>query len=289
MNATSDPFTDIFNVNNTLGSWVIWLIRAIESTNQYSLLNQTLLFSVAAAIAAYLLYFIFCSLSYYIFFMRYKEYYRPDSQPQPFKGQVQAEITMTIWTVPVIALMTAPWLVAEMRGYSKLYLYDPTVSWWTVAATVVWFIVFTDSCIYWIHRWEHTFPWIYKNIHKPHHRWLVPTPFAALAFHPVDGYAQSIPYHLFVFLFPMNVFLYFGLFFFVQLWTIGIHDSVDFIGGKYGSLISQVINGSMHHTIHHSKFLYNYGQYFTFWDRAFGSHYEPDLDYENKQNAKKIN
>lgn len=27
-----------------------------------------------------------------------------------------------------------------------------------------------------------------------HHAWLVPTPFAALAFHPLDGYAQSLPY-----------------------------------------------------------------------------------------------
>lgn len=35
---------------------------------------------------------------------------------------------------------------------------------------------------------------IYKHVHKPHHKWIVPTPYAALAFHPVDGYAQSLPY-----------------------------------------------------------------------------------------------
>lgn len=37
-------------------------------------------------------------------------------------------------------------------------------------------------------------PSIYKFVHKPHHKWIVPTPYAALAFHPVDGYAQSLPY-----------------------------------------------------------------------------------------------
>lgn len=30
-----------------------------------------------------------------------------------------------------------------------------------------------------------------------------------------------------------------------------------------------------HHTIHHSKFLYNYGQFFTFWDRIGGTHMDP--------------
>jgi len=273
--------------HGALNLWLNWAIKYIESTNNYSILEQYLLFAVVACVAAYILYFGLCSLSYYVFFYKYKEYYRPDTEPQPFKGQVQAEITMSLWSVPIIALLTSPWLVAEMRGYSKLYLHDPNMSWWTIAATIVWFLVFTDSGIYWIHRWEHTFPWIYKYIHKPHHRWLVPTPFAALAFHPLDGYAQSIPYHVFVFLFPMNVYLYLALFFFVQVWTIGIHDSVDFIGGKYGSMFSKVVNGSMHHTIHHSKFLYNYGQYFTFWDRAFGSHYEPDQEYEKKKESKK--
>ncbi len=33
------------------------------------------------------------------------------------------------------------------------------------------FLVFTDYCIYWIHRWEHH-PICYKWLHKPHHKWL---------------------------------------------------------------------------------------------------------------------
>lgn len=33
------------------------------------------------------------------------------------------------------------------------------------------FLVFTDFCIYWIHRWEHH-PICYKWLHKPHHKWL---------------------------------------------------------------------------------------------------------------------
>jgi lathosterol oxidase len=252
----------------------------IASTNELGLLKQYLVLSLVVAFWAYVLFFVFCSISYYIFFVRWKHIFRPDSEPQVPVGQVRREIMLSMWSLPTIAFLTSPWFMLQLHGYSQLYIYDPTVTWTQTGLTVLAFIVFTDSCIYWIHRWEHTFPWIYKNIHKPHHEWKVPSPYASYAFHPLDGYAQSVPYHLFVIFCPMNVFVYMLMFVLVQLWTIGIHDSVDFIGDKKGSWISKIVNGSMHHTIHHSKFIYNYGQYFTFWDKLLGSHYEPCLDYE---------
>lgn len=35
------------------------------------------------------------------------------------------------------------------------------------------------------------------------------------------------------------------------------------------------VNGAAHHTIHHTKFNYNYGQYFTFWDQFFNTFKDP--------------
>jgi lathosterol oxidase len=84
----------------------------------------------------------------------------------------------------------------------------------------------------------------------------VPTPWAALAFHPVDGYAQSLPYHIFVYVFPLHKYLYLGLFVFVQLWTILIHDG-DMISGHF---FERYINSPAHHTLHHLYFTCNYGQ-----------------------------
>ena len=49
---------------------------------------------------------------------------------------------------------------------------------------------------------------------------LVPTPFASHAFHPLDGYLQSVPYHLFIFLFPIHRLVYLILFVLVNMWTI---------------------------------------------------------------------
>lgn len=130
------------------------------------------------------------------------------------------------------------------------------------------FILFTDCLIYFIHRWLH-WPSVYKRLHKPHHKWIVCTPFASHAFHPVDGWAQSLPYHIYPLLFPLHKVLYLGLFTFVNFWTVMIHD------GNYMSN-DPVVNGTACHTVHHLYFNYNYGQFTTLWDRIGRSYRRPD-------------
>lgn len=46
-------------------------------------------------------------------------------------------------------------------------------------------------------------------------------------------------------------------------------------------LRSKIINSSAHHSVHHLYFNYNYGQYFTFWDRLGGSHRQPTDEQYN--------
>jgi lathosterol oxidase len=47
---------------------------------------------------------------------------------------------------------------------------------------------------------------------RQHHTWLVPTPFASHAFHPVDGFMQGLPYSLFIFIMPLNKYVHLGMF-----------------------------------------------------------------------------
>ena len=42
-----------------------------------------------------------------------------------------------------------------------------------------------------------------------------------------------------------------------------------------GHPLERIINGPAHHTLHHMYFVYNYGQYFTWADRAGGSYRHP--------------
>ena len=97
----------------------------------------------------------------------------------------------------------------------------------------------------------------------------MPTPYASHAFHPVDGWSQSVPYHVFPFIFPLQKFAYVLLFVFINFWTILIHD------GEYVA-DSPILNGAACHTMHHLYFNYNYGQYTTLWDRLCGSYRKPN-------------
>ncbi|EFC50511.1 C-5 sterol desaturase [Naegleria gruberi] len=264
----------------SIPSLVQYIHDAVLATNQMDLISQFVVLWFAVTIAATVGYFAATSISYMIFFGIFRDYFHPPHEPQPFKGQEWLEAKMSMIAIPWLSFLTIPFFIGELKGHSKLYWQAENDPLWYYVVVVSAFILFTDMCIYWIHRWEHTFPLLYKYIHKPHHKWLVVTPFAAFAFHPLDGWAQALPYHIFVYLIPMNTKLYISLFVVVQLWSINIHDGVDAVGSRLGSSASQYVNGSLHHFIHHTRFDYNYGQYFTIWDRIMGSHYDPKPDFD---------
>ncbi|ETI23437.1 hypothetical protein G647_05239 [Cladophialophora carrionii CBS 160.54] len=210
------------------------------------------------------LYFLCATLSYVFIFDK-----TASQHPKYLKNQVRMEIAQANRSMPLMSLLTALCMLLEVRGYSKLYdlSSEAPFAWYNVLQ-FPFFVLFTDLCIYWIHRGLHH-PLVYKTLHKPHHKWIVPTPFASHAFHPLDGFAQSTPYHIFPFLFPLQKFAYIALFAFINVWTIFIHD-----GEYYAN--SPIINGAACHTMHHLYFNYNYGQFTTLWDRLGGSYRKPN-------------
>ncbi|KAH7182527.1 uncharacterized protein B0J16DRAFT_149094 [Fusarium flagelliforme] len=218
-----------------------------------------------AGFGAAFIYVISAAISYYFVFDR-----RLEHHPRFLKNQIRQEIQSSFFAIPIIDLLTLPFFLGEVRGHSLLYTNIDEYGWSWLAISTLLYMVFNDLGIYWIHRLEHH-PSIYKYIHKPHHKWIIPTPWAAIAFHPVDGYVQSLPYHVFVYICPMQKHLYMFLFVCVQVWTILIHDG-DMITGHW---LEKFINSPAHHTLHHMYFTCNYGQYFTWADNYWDSHRAP--------------
>ncbi|KAF2666421.1 hypothetical protein BT63DRAFT_434175 [Microthyrium microscopicum] len=218
-----------------------------------------------------LLYFVFATASYYTIFDHNTKHH-----PKYLKNQVSLEIKQSMSSMPGMSLLTAICFWFEVRGYSLLYdaTEDGPGYWYNFAQFPI-FILFTDCFIYFIHRGLHH-PMVYKTLHKPHHKWIMPTPYASHAFHPIDGFAQSIPYHVFPFVLPLQKWAYVVLFFFINVWTILIHD------GEYMTN-NPIINGAACHTEHHLAFNWNYGQFTTLWDRLGGSYRAPSLEMFDKQ------
>lgn len=179
-----------------------------------NIIRQTISLYVITYIGIVLLYFSCAYMSYHYLFN--KELMK---HPRFLKDQVRLEIESSLRAFPWLDLLTVPWFVLDVRGYSRMYDNVSDYGWGYLIFTVPFFLVFTDTLIYWIHRSEHH-PAVYKYIHKPHHKWIVPTPFASHAFHPLDGYAQSLPYHIFPMIFPMQKLLFLAMFGLVNLWSI---------------------------------------------------------------------
>lgn len=229
-------------------------------------LRQFLSLLIVVNVGGVIMYFAFASFSF--FFVYDRELMK---HPLILENQIRKEITVTMTSVPFVSLPTVGLFVLEVRGYTRLYMTDLSKSTWPqvlgdIVLSLIGFLTFTDALIYWIHRGLHHRS-VYKYLHKVHHRWKVPTPFASHAFHPIDSFLQSCPYHVYPFIFPLDKYLYLALFVIVNIWTVSIHDG-DY---RVPRLFEPLINGSAHHTDHHLYYNYNYGQYFTLWDRIGGS------------------
>lgn len=218
-------------------------------------------------------YFICASLSYVFLFDK-----TTFNHPKFLKNQMRQEMVQATTSLPVMAIFTTPFFLTEVRGYAKLYDVagvEGAPGAWYSYFQIPFFILFTDFFIYWIHRGLHH-PILYKRLHKPHHKWVMPTPYASHAFHPIDGFSQSLPYHFFPFIFPLQKWAYVFLFIFINIWTVLIHD------GEYVA-DSPIINGAACHTMHHLYFNYNYGQFTTLWDRLGGSYRQPNPELFQKE------
>jgi lathosterol oxidase len=182
------------------------------------------------------IYFVCATLSYIFIFDKTAIHH-----PKFLKNQISLEMRQANTAMPIMALLTAPFFTAEVRGYATLYdtFAEAPFPGYNYLQ-FPFFILFTDFFIYFIHRGLHH-PMVYKTLHKPHHKWIMPTPYASHAFHPLDGWAQSLPYHIFPFIFPLQKLAYIALFAFINIWTIMIHD------GEYVAN-SPIINGAACHT-----------------------------------------
>lgn len=103
----------------------------------------------------------FATLSYVFVFDK-----KTFEHPKFLKNQVWLEMKLASWALPNMALMTAPLLVAEVRGYS--FLYDTTDQGpgrWYDWLQFPLFIVFTDFSIYWAVSQTYPIPSPPKSLH----------------------------------------------------------------------------------------------------------------------------
>jgi Delta7-sterol 5-desaturase len=156
---------------------------------------------------------------------------------------------------------------AVEQGWTQIYhtISDIGGYHWYLPMLLIYFAL-VEVGIYWMHRTLHTNKWLYKHIHMKHHQYNKAetlTPWASIAFHPLDGLLQASPYFFVTFIIPCHYLTHVTMLFFTAVWATYIHDAMDWN--------LDPIMGSKYHTVHHTHYIYNYGQVFTFCDRIWGT------------------
>lgn len=158
------------------------------------------------------------------------------------------------------------------QGYTRAYYTLEQVGGWVWYLTYfVLYMALVEIGIYWVHRTLHTNKWLYKHVHMLHHKYNRPdtlTPWASIAFHPLDGMLQASPYVLAILICPCHYLTHVLLLFFTAIWATYIHDAMDWNVDP--------VMGSKYHTVHHTHYIYNYGQMFIFCDWFWGTLRIPD-------------
>jgi lathosterol oxidase len=166
-------------------------------------------------------------------------------------------------------------LFTPIRQYTLFYAAWNDFPYWWAPVSLVLSLVIHDTYFYWMHRTLHHKS-IFRFTHLVHHRSTNPSPWAAYSFHTLEAFAEGGVIVVLAFVLPMHPIM-------LMLFTI-----TSFVINVYGhlgyeimpkslrrSFLFEVINTSVHHNMHHSKFRGNYGLYFRWWDRLMGTEH-PD-------------
>lgn len=115
-------------------------------------------------------------------------------------------------------------------------------------------------------------PAVYKLVHRVHHLSTNPSPWAAMAFHPIEAVIEASVIIVIAVLFPIHPLT-------IAIFLLGmmIYNVYGHLGyelyprGFAKSKLGKWVNTSVSHNQHHQFFKGNYGLYFLWWDRWMGT------------------
>jgi Delta7-sterol 5-desaturase len=157
-------------------------------------------------------------------------------------------------------------LFAQMRGWT---LFAPVaVSWWSVPVFFVLSLILHDAWFYWGHRILHTK--LFYRFHKPHHMTITPTVWSNDAGSSVDTFFAHSYYALVLFVLPMPALVFLAHRLFDQVSAAIGHCGYEHFASPTARKPWPMLC-TLYHDQHHQYFVYNYANYFSFWDRLFGT------------------
>ncbi len=240
-------------------------MQLADLSNPYWFILYTILFFVVITGR----YFLVAGLFYCIFYLWFPAKWNArklNSKPyQP--DQFKKEVIWSMLTAVIFSIAGAITVLLWQKGYTKVYTDLHLYGWAYLPASLIVMMLLHETYYYWLHRWMHNKK-IFKVVHKVHHDSNITSPFTAFSFHPLEGVLQAIflpvtllflPMHYYVILFQLTI---------MTLSSVINHLNIEIYPKKFNENIAgKWLIGATHHSLHHKQFKYNFGLYFTFWDK----------------------
>jgi sterol desaturase/sphingolipid hydroxylase (fatty acid hydroxylase superfamily) len=182
------------------------------------------------------------------------------------RKDVRREIGFSLSTVVLFSLVGFSVYLGSRAGIFRVYGGEMP-SGVRMMADFAAMVLLHDAYFYWAHRLMHT-KWLFRRVHRLHHRSRTPTPWAAYAFAPPEAILEAGILPVTALLLPLHE---------VTVVLFVTHMIVRNVIGHAGvelfpswwlrTPVLRWITTTTHHDLHHSHGGYNFGLYFTWWDR----------------------
>jgi sterol desaturase/sphingolipid hydroxylase (fatty acid hydroxylase superfamily) len=193
------------------------------------------------------------------------------------KKQVLMEIRRSALTSVIFAFSATALILLWQHGYTYITTDWNAYPWWYHPLSLGIALFIHETYYYWLHRWMHQ-PKIYRKVHKWHHDSIETSSLTSFSFHPLESVLQAVVVPVLVLFLPMH--LYTLLIFLIIMTLSGTinHAGVEIYPKMFlRHPIARWIIGATHHDLHHKQFRFNFGLYFTFWDKWMGTE-SPDYE-----------
>ncbi len=175
--------------------------------------------------------------------------------------------------LPLSLVWATLWLIQDQLGRS-IVLFDIWPGTWPILAQLALKIIVGDFFRYWLHRFAHTFDWLWK-LHAVHHQPEKLYTTNVFRFHPFEKalqfLADTLPFML-IGIGPEALAFYFVFYAMSGLFQ---HSNCDVRLGW----LNYVVSGPELHRWHHSEKISesnaNYAHSFVVWDLLFGTYFRP--------------
>jgi sterol desaturase/sphingolipid hydroxylase (fatty acid hydroxylase superfamily)/uncharacterized protein (DUF2147 family) len=185
--------------------------------------------------------------------------------------QMRREFLASTRTAAIFALSGVLIVIGERAGIMQTYAAISERGWPYFWFSLAALIVLHDAWFYWTHRLIHD-PRLFRRLHRTHHRSNNPTPLTAYSFDSGEAAINAAFMPLAAMAMPLSV-TAIALFLMNMIArnVIGHSGYELFPARRCGRPLFDFLTTITHHDLHHAQAGWNYGLYFTWWDRICGT------------------